>query len=138
MESLAALNGLTSPRAAASYLRLASATLDDVPLAQTQLGQMDGHDTFVQSAGMRSTRHIDGLTIMNAATGAYYALSETAAFIWEQLRGPTSIARIKASVAERYQVSIDQLDSQIEEFTQELAAEGLVQRAEARDKGDET
>lgn len=80
----------------------------------------------VRNDSLRSARHVDGITIMNAETGAYYSLSETGAFIWECLHDPTSISLVKESTAARYGVSLQDVEAHVEAFITELVAEGLV------------
>jgi hypothetical protein len=87
---------------------------------------MTDDDVLVQNGALRSSRQVDGFTIMDPATGAYYALSETGAFIWECVQRPTSIAGVKESAAARYRVSIRDVGAQIDAFIAQMAAAGLV------------
>ena len=89
------------------------------------MNENDG-DMLMQKEGLRAARQVDGLTIMNPETGAYYALSETAAFIWERLHCLTSISAVKESTAAKYGVSLQVVSAQIDAFIAEMAAEGLV------------
>src|SRR5262245_50286523 len=91
---------------------------------------MTDNDVLVQSANLRCAKQVDGLSVMNPDTGVYYSLSETAAFIWECLERPTSIAAVKKSAAARYRVSPEAVALQIDAFITEMSAEGLVKASE--------
>ncbi len=55
-----------------------------------------------------------------------FALNPVAEHIWERLDGATTVAEIRDSVVEAFEVEAAQAEKDVEDFVAELVAEGLV------------
>jgi hypothetical protein len=88
---------------------------------------MNDDEVLARSPGLNSTRHMDGITILNPATGCYYSLSETAAFIWDELEAPVKLSAVTDAVVAKYGVMPHDVAAQIEAFMTSMASEGLLE-----------
>lgn len=72
-------------------------------------------------------RVVDGEAIMiNLATGVYYSMKSTGAFIWELLAAGHPLDRVAAAVAQSYTVSREQAEADVLTLAATLVAEQLV------------
>jgi hypothetical protein len=74
---------------------------------------------------------IDGEAIMiNLANGIYYSMDKVGGLIWEMLEGGQSLEEMIATIIARYDVSLEQVKTDIEQLVDELLRENLVTVAE--------
>jgi hypothetical protein len=70
---------------------------------------------------------VDGEAIMiNLSNGIYYSLGHTGGLMWELLVGGRSLAQTSRTVAERYDVSTERAEADVERLAAELLRENLV------------
>src|SRR2546422_7400645 len=70
---------------------------------------------------------IDGETIMiNLANGVYYSMDKVGALIWEMIEGKHTLEKMIATIHARYDVSREQVQTDIERLVAELLRENLV------------
>jgi hypothetical protein len=66
------------------------------------------------------------LVVLDLTGGEYYALDEIGARVWEDLAKGCPFADVVGSLAHEYQVDPDRLLTDLQAFTDELIARGLV------------
>lgn len=64
-----------------------------------------------------------------AEMDAIYTMNPVAAFIWEELKGPRTLAELEAAVVGEFDVAAEAAGADVHEFVQQLEAAGAVQRA---------
>lgn len=70
---------------------------------------------------------IDGEAVLiNLATGVYYSMRGSGAFVWSRLEAGSNVARLSAALAERYGIGSEQARQHVERLLGELQTEGLV------------
>ena len=69
--------------------------------------------------------------ILNLKSGVYYGLDPVGARIWQLLHEPRTIAQIESVLALEYDVDVNQCAIDLLAFVEKLAAEGLVEVANA-------
>lgn len=73
---------------------------------------------------------VDGeLLLMNIAVGRFQGLKGTGLAIWRELDRDDDVARIKATLAERYDIAPAACAVQVDAFLAELEQAGLVLRS---------
>ena len=71
---------------------------------------------------------IDGeAVLLNARTGKYLALNETATYIFQQLEKGTDLAVIRSSLQNEYNVTETQLQKDLETFLREARQRGIIE-----------
>jgi len=74
---------------------------------------------------------IDGeAIIINLASGIYYSMDKVGGLIWEMIDGGRTLEEMLAVILARYEVSPDQVKTDIEQLVNELLQENLVTAAE--------
>ena len=74
---------------------------------------------------------IDGEAVLiNLATGVYYSMRGSGAYLWSQLEPGSSVGRLSASLADRYGIDLEQARQDVERLVDELRTEGLVASSE--------
>jgi hypothetical protein len=70
---------------------------------------------------------IDGEAVLiNLATGVYYSMRGSGAYVWSQLESGSSVARLSASLADRYGIDSERARQDVGHLVDELRAEGLI------------
>src|SRR5690242_2963279 len=70
---------------------------------------------------------IDGeAIIINLANGIYYSMDKVGGLIWEMIEGGKTLEDMVATILAQYDVSPEQLKSDIEQLVNELLQENLV------------
>ncbi|MGD9509362.1 MAG: PqqD family protein [Geminicoccaceae bacterium] len=70
---------------------------------------------------------IDGEAVLiNLATGVYYSMRGSGAYLWSQLEPGSSVACLSASLADRYGIDSERARQDVRRLVDELRAEGLV------------
>lgn len=97
--------------------------------------QFDEGAVFELRTGVQAARHVDGVTVRNSTTGAYFSLDGTAVFIWDLLCRASPLSAVKQAAAERYGMPRQEITAAIDAFVSELVVEGLLtpKSAEARE-----
>ena len=76
---------------------------------------------------------IDGeAVVIDVESGAYYALNNTGTAFWQMLDGETPIEEHAASLAEAYDVNVEQVIGDFIELADEMAAAELVDVVDTR------
>jgi len=65
--------------------------------------------------------------ILNLKNSVYYGLDPIGARVWQLIQEPTTIAQIRDVLRAEYDVEEAQLEADIRDLLQELAAQGLVE-----------
>lgn len=74
---------------------------------------------------------IDGeAIIINLANGIYYSMDKVGGLIWDLVQGGYSLEEIIVAVTERYDVSREQVQADVQELVEELLRENLVSVSE--------
>jgi hypothetical protein len=74
---------------------------------------------------------IDGEAIMiNLASGIYYSLDKVGGLIWEMIERGRTLEEMMSAIIARYEVSREQVKTDIEQLVNELLQENLVTAAE--------
>jgi len=74
-----------------------------------------------------AARVVDGeAIIINFSNGIYYSIDKVGGYIWELIEGNCCPFEIVEAILERYDVSAEQVKSDIEKLIDELVQEGLV------------
>src|SRR5215470_1616580 len=74
---------------------------------------------------------IDGeAIIINLANGIYYSMDKVGGLIWEMIEGGRTLEEMVAMILARYDVSQEQVKTDIEQLVNELLQENLVTAAE--------
>jgi hypothetical protein len=82
---------------------------------------------------------IDGeAIIINLANGIYYSMDKVGALIWDLIQGGHNLAHMIVLVTERYEVSRERAEADIEELANELLRENLVTLSEEGSRAAET
>jgi hypothetical protein len=70
---------------------------------------------------------IDGEAVLiNLATGVYYSMRGSGAYVWSQLESGSSVARLSDSLADRYGIGSERARQDVERLVDELRTEGLI------------
>jgi hypothetical protein len=70
---------------------------------------------------------IEGEAVMiNLATGVYYSMEETGAYVWELLEKHHNIVEIANELSRNYQVSSDEAEKDLSDLIKELINENLI------------
>jgi hypothetical protein len=81
----------------------------------------------VQRAGDLITAPMGGeLAMMDMESGTYFVLDEVAAFIWERLAGPLTVADLCAELQGRYEVEPSRCETDTLAFLEGLRGKGLL------------
>lgn len=78
------------------------------------------------SAGVLEQAVDDDLMVFNPASETYFTLNRSAREVWELADGTRSAAEITATLAERYEVDIDQIRDDIGEIISGFRETGLI------------
>jgi hypothetical protein len=74
-----------------------------------------------------ASKVIDGeAIIINLANGVYYSMDKIGAVVWDLLHAGYTLEKVITAVTERYDVSRDQAESNLQDLVQELVQENLV------------
>jgi Coenzyme PQQ synthesis protein D (PqqD) len=66
------------------------------------------------------------LAMMDMTAGTYFVLDEVAAFIWERLEGPTTVAELCSELERRYDVAPSRCEVDVLSFLESLRGKGLL------------
>lgn len=72
----------------------------------------------------------DQVFVLSISQGHYYELRGIGSFIWQALEEPMERAELTARILERYSVSPEQCEADLEGFMGALVAAGLVSESE--------
>jgi Coenzyme PQQ synthesis protein D (PqqD) len=83
------------------------------------------------------TRHPDMLSaeiggeavMMSIEKGAYFGLNPVATRIWDLIEQPKSLSELIAAILGEYEVSAEQCEADVREFTADMIERGLAQVA---------
>ena len=92
------------------------------------MNQLNQADVFQQS---KKQVHCDlqgEKAILHTDTGIYYTLNEVGAFIWDQLKKPSSLDGIVNQVTSAYEVSPETAETDVLELLISLHKEGLIDK----------
>lgn len=64
--------------------------------------------------------------LMSIETGKYYLIEHTASRIWELLEKPASVSELVQTLNEEYEVNIDQCQTEVTAFIEQLLSKGLL------------
>lgn len=73
------------------------------------------------------------LAILNQTTGIYYGLDPVGARIWTLIAEGNTVAEIRATLIDEYEVDGKQLEADLTRLLSDLAAKGLIETAPAGD-----
>ena len=65
--------------------------------------------------------------ILNMASGRYFGLNTTGAFIWQVVQQPVTLAEIERRVCEEFEVSPEQCRSDLRQVLQEMLDSGIIE-----------
>jgi len=71
--------------------------------------------------------------ILSLQTGMYYGLDQVAAHIWELLRTPTSVADIRDTILQQFDVEPEACERDVLTFLRQLAEQGLIEIRDGTD-----
>jgi hypothetical protein len=72
--------------------------------------------------------NLDGeVVILGFKSGSYYSLDQVGSFIWELLRGSRSVAEIRDSIIEEYDVEPAECERDLISLLQDLADKQLIE-----------
>lgn len=84
-------------------------------------------DTTVKAADHPVTTTVEGeLVLLNTETGMYQGIDGVGPRIWELIQEATTIEAVVESLANEYDVDVEQCETEVVEFVEALAAEELV------------
>ena len=69
----------------------------------------------------------DEVVILNVDSGVYYGLKDVGARIWGMIQTPKTVAEIRDTILEEYEVEPDRCETDLSALLQRLAAEGLIE-----------
>lgn len=74
---------------------------------------------------------IDGEAILiNLANGVYYSMDKAGGLVWEMIEGRHTLGEMVEAVTDRYEVSRDRAEADVQRLAEELLQENLVAIAE--------
>jgi hypothetical protein len=65
--------------------------------------------------------------ILHLASGVYYGLDPTGAFVWRLIQEPRKVAELRASLVARYDVEPDRAARDLDGLLADLTREGLIE-----------
>jgi Coenzyme PQQ synthesis protein D (PqqD) len=88
-------------------------------------------DTLVSSSPNQVSCDLEGEeVILNLQSGVYYGLDPVGAFIWKLVEQPRTIASIRNSMLEKFEVDAERCEKDLFVLLEKLSAEGLIEVAE--------
>ena len=85
------------------------------------------HSTVVAVKDQVSADLAGEAVILNLKSGVYYGLNEVGARIWQLLQEPRTVAAIRDTLLEEYEVDRDSCDRDLVAVLQELATAELIE-----------
>jgi len=64
--------------------------------------------------------------ILDLEAGEYYGLNTVGARVWKIIQTPTSVATIRSTLLDEFDVSYDRCDRELKELLSDLKAHGLI------------
>jgi hypothetical protein len=84
-------------------------------------------EVLVRRTGELLEAEVDGeLVGLNVETGTCYGFNGTATAVWRRLDEPRTLASLRDSLLEEFEVEPEVCDQQLRELLQQLEADGLV------------
>jgi hypothetical protein len=85
-------------------------------------------DLMVRRSGELLEAEVDGeLVGLNVVTGTCYGFNGTATAVWRRLEQPMSVAALRDSLLEEFDVAPEVCDEQLRELLDQLEKDGLVE-----------
>jgi hypothetical protein len=85
-------------------------------------------DSIVMAATEQVSCELSGeAAVLDLRSGVYYGLNETGAFIWNQIKEPTSVRAIRDAMAAEYEVDVARCERDLFRILTELVDRGLVE-----------
>ena len=69
----------------------------------------------------------DEMVLLGMEDGIYYGLNPVGAFIWEQIKEPKTINRIRDAILDEYDVEKSECERDLFELLKELTEKGMVE-----------
>jgi hypothetical protein len=67
------------------------------------------------------------VAILNLKNGTYYGLDRVGAYVWNLLQQPTSVARIRSAMLEKYEIDEARCERELLDLLGQLQSEGLIE-----------
>lgn len=68
----------------------------------------------------------EGVALLNLRSGKYFTLGESGAFVWDELKRPSTLPALRAKMRERFQLSEERAANDLQVFIDQLGDAGLV------------
>lgn len=65
--------------------------------------------------------------ILHLQSGQYFGLNEVGSYVWNLIQQPTSLAALRSSLLETYDVELDQCDRDLKSLLHDLSHAGLIE-----------
>ncbi len=90
--------------------------------------------TVVAAADLLATDFDAETVLLNLRDGVYYGLEDVGARVWALLQRPVTVAAIRATLVEEYDVEAERCGRDLRALLEDLAARGLIEvREPSRD-----
>ena len=87
---------------------------------------VDLHSRIMRNGDLMFIPLVEGIAMMDADIGRYYALNEVAAAIWELMASPVSGDTICAALLERYEVTPERCAEEVLAILRTFEARGML------------
>ena len=87
---------------------------------------VDIHCKIVRNDDLIVVPFNDGMAMMDADIGRYYALNEVSAAVWELMASPVSGETICAALLERYEVTSERCAEEVLDILRAFEARGML------------
>lgn len=81
---------------------------------------------IVRQSGLQTASVDDDLIILNMKTNNYIALDEIGRQIWEKIETPVSVKDVCLDLSKEFNASLEQINTDVIKFLQEMQTEELV------------
>jgi hypothetical protein len=96
-------------------------------LRRMQPRTISNTSTVVVSSQQVSTEAGREVVILNFEDGRYFGLDDVGARAWELIREPRTVAELRDTLVEEYEVEPDRCEADLRELLLELADAGLIE-----------
>src|ERR1700694_3498307 len=94
------------------------------------MSQLTETATLRHSDSIRQSDNQDGAVLLDIRKGQCFSMNPVAALIWRQIGEGLRPSEIAEDLARRFEISLDQAVSDVQEFVQQLKREQLLQQVE--------
>jgi hypothetical protein len=95
------------------------------------MSQLNPTDIVTATSDQVSSLLGDEVVILNLTTGVYHGVEGVAAFVWQLLSKPTTVAELVEAIIKEYDVDADRCRADLAALLADMAKNGLVQISNA-------